>query len=103
MLRISKNNQGIGVSNSKFFHSVQLRDMGRSWQSALPMVHRQYTMHGLPYSRPPLAQQQAVAHQLQLEHRQWVTLDLLARMLPFFPTHTAHMNTVLMYYEVTFI
>ena len=77
MLRMSRNNQGIGVSYLKFFHSVQLQDMGQSWQSALPTVHRQYTMHGLPHSRLPLAQQQAVAHQLQLERCQWITLNLL--------------------------
>ena len=65
MFRMSRNNQRIGVSNLKFFHSMQLQDTGRSWQSALPMVHRQYNMHGLPYSRLPLAQQQAVSHQLQ--------------------------------------
>ena len=53
------------------------------------MVHRQYTMHGLPHSRLSLAQQQAVAHQLQLECRQWITLDLITSMLPFFP-HVMH-------------
>ena len=95
MLRISRNSQGIGVSILKFFHSVQLQDMNYSLQSALPMVHRQYTMHGLPHSRLLLAQQQAAAHQLQLECCQWITLDLLTSMLPFFPTRIAHMNTCL--------
>ena len=82
---------------------MQLRDMSQSWQNALPMVHRQYTMHGLPHSRLPLAQQQAVAHQLQLKCHQRITLNLLTRMLPFSPTHIAHMNTVLMYCKVAFI
>ena len=61
--------------------------MGQSWQSVLPTVHRQYTMHGLPHSRLLLAQQQVVAHQLQLEHRQQIIINLLTHMLPFFPTH----------------
>ena len=82
---------------------MQLQDMGQNWQSALPTVHRQYTMHGLPHSRLPLAQQQAVAHQLQLERRQWITLDLLTHMLPIFPTRIAHMITVLTYYKDAFI
>ena len=103
MLRISKRSQGIGVSNLKFFHSVQLQDMSQSWQSALPTVHRQYTMHGLPHSRLPLAQQQVVAHQLQLERCQRITLDLLTHMLPIFPTHIAHMCTVLTCHKVAFI
>ena len=80
MLRISRNNQGIGVSNLKFSHSMQLQDTGQSWQSALPTVYRQYTVHGLPHSCLPLAQQQAVANQLQLECRQWITLDLLCNV-----------------------
>ena len=67
MLRISSHSQGIGVPNPKLFNSVQLQDMGQSWRSAIPMVHRQYTMYGLPHSRLLLAQQQVVAHQLQLE------------------------------------
>ena len=82
---------------------MQLQDTGQSWQSALPMVHRQYTMHGLPHSRLLLAQQQAVAHQLQLECLQRITLDLLTNMLQFFPTHIAHMNTVPTCHKVTFI
>ena len=73
MLRISRDSQGIRVTNLKTFRSVQLQDTSQSWQSALPMVHRQYTMHGLPHSRLLLAQQQAVAHQLQLEYRQQTT------------------------------
>ena len=77
--------------------------MGLSWQSALPMVHQQYTLHGLPHSRLPLAQQQAVTHQLQLECRQQITLDLLTRILPLFPTRIAHMNTVLTCCKVAFI
>ena len=67
------------------------------------MVHRQYTMHGLPHGRLLLAQQQAVAHQLQLECRQWITLNLLTRMLPFFPTRIAHMSSVLTCCMVAFI
>ena len=82
---------------------MQLQDMGQSWQSALPMVHRQYTMHGLPHSRLPLAQQQAVAHQIQLECHQRITLNLLTSMLPFFPTRIAHMHTVLTGCKVGFI
>ena len=103
MLRISRNSQGIRVSNLKLFHSVQLQDTSQSWQSALPTVHRQYTMHGLPHSRLPLAQQQAVAHQLQLECCQWITLDLLTRLLPFFPTRIAHRSAVLRCHKVAFI
>ena len=103
MLRISRNSQGIGVSNLKLFHSVQLQDTGQSWQSALPMVHRQYTMHGLPHSRLLLAQQQAVAHQLQLECCQQITLNLLTHMLSFFPICIAHMSTVLTCCKVAFI
>ena len=82
---------------------MQLQDTGQSWQSALPMVHRQYTMHGLPHSRLPLAQQQAVAHQLQLECRQRIALNLLAHMLPVFPIRIAHMRTVLTCCKVAFI
>ena len=82
---------------------MQLQDMGQSWQSALPTVHRQYTMHGLPHSRLPLAQQQAVAHQLQLEYHQRITLNLLTHMLSIFPTHIAHMTTVLTCHKVAFI
>ena len=66
---------------------MQLQDTGQSLQSALPTVHRQYTMHGLPHSRLLLTRQQAVAHQLQLECYQWITLDLLTSVLPFF-SHT---------------
>ena len=102
MLRMSRNNQGIGVSSLKFFHRVQLQDTGQSWHSALPTIHKQYNMHGLPHSRLLLDQQQAVAHQLQLECCQRVTLDLLTSMLPFFPTRISHMNTVLMYQKVAF-
>ena len=103
MLRISRRSQGIGVSNPKFFHSMQLQDMCQSLQSALLTVHRQYTMHGLPHHRLPLAQQQAVAHQLQLEFCQRITLHLLTSMLPFFPTCVAHMNAELKCCKVTFI
>ena len=67
------------------------------------MVHRQYTMHGLTQSKLLLAQQQAVAHQLQLEYCQQITLHLLTHMLTFFPTHIAHIKTVLMYCKVAFI
>ena len=82
---------------------MQLQDRSQSWQSALPMVHRQYTMHGLPHSRLLLVQQQAVTHQLQLEHHQQLTLNLLTHMLPIFPTHIAHMITVLTCCKVAFI
>ena len=103
MLRMSRNNQRIGVSDLEIFHSVQLRDTSQSWQSVLPMVHRQYTMHGLSHSRLPLAQQQAVAHQLWLECHQRITLDLLTHMLPIFPTCAAHMSTVVTCHKVDFI
>ena len=51
MLRMSRHDQGMKVASLKYFHSVHLRNTDQSWQNALPMVHGQYTMHGLPHSR----------------------------------------------------